>query len=164
MDEGPPPAYEPPVAAPPSEARPPILTAAAILLFSVGILTFTYLLFVPEFSVIQLFEDLGLARAFGFGGVVVTLIVVEIVIMLAAAVEAIGAVRLFAVSRSGRVLAVVGAVGVIAGWVALVVVALTRSLRPDAVAWTAIGLSAGLSAVGLILLLLAADRAFSPRT
>jgi hypothetical protein len=163
MDEGPAPVYEPPVAAPPTEARPATLSAAAILLFSVGILTFAYLLFVPEFSVIQLFEDLGLARAFGFGGVVVTLIVVEIAIMLAAAVEAIGAVRLFAVSRSGRVLAVVGAVGVIAGWVALVIVALTRSLRPDAVAWTAIGLSAGLSAAGLILLL-AAGRDFSPRT
>jgi hypothetical protein len=163
MAEGPAPAYEPPVAPPPTEARPPILTATAILLFSVGILTFAYILFVPQFSVIQLFEDLELARAFGFGGVVVTLIVVEIAIMLAAAVEAIGAVRLFAISRSGRVQAVVGAVGVIAGWVVLVVVVLTRSLRPDGVAWTAIGLSAGLSAAGLILLL-AAGRAFSPRT
>jgi hypothetical protein len=163
MTEGPAPAYEPPVAAPPTEARSPILTAAAILLLSVGILTFAYLLFVPEFSVIQLFGDLELARAFGFSGVVVTLIVVEIAIMLAAAVEAIGAVRLFALSRSAWVLAVVGAVGVIAGWVALVVVVLTRSLRPDAVAWTAIGISAGLSAVGLILLLVA-GRAFSPRT
>ena len=162
MAEGPAP-YEPPVAVPPSQARPPILTAAAILLLSVGILTFAYLLFVPEFSVIQLFGDLSLARAFGFGGEVVTLIVVEIAIMLAAAVEAIGAVSLFGVSRSGRILAVVGAVGVIAGWVALVVVVLTRSLRPDAAAWTAIGISAGLSAVGLIFLLVA-GRAFSPRT
>ena len=161
MAEGPTPAHE--VAAPPTEARPPILTAAAIILLSVGILTFAYLLFVPEFSVIQLFGDLSLARAFGFGGVVMTLIVVEIAIMLAAAVEAVGAVRLFALRRLGRVLAVVGAVGVIAGWVALVVVVLTRGLTPDAVAWTAIGLSAGLSAVGLILLL-AAGRAFSPRT
>jgi hypothetical protein len=163
MAEGPAPAYEPPVASPPTEARPPIVTAAAILLFSVGILTFAYLLFVPEFSVIQLFDDLELARAFGFGGVVVTLIVVEIAIMLASAVEALGAVLLFGVSRSGRVLSIVGAVGVIAGWVALVVLVLTRSLRPDAVAWTAIGLSAGLSGAGLILLL-AAGRAFSPRT
>jgi hypothetical protein len=163
MAQGPAPVYEPPVAASSTEARPPILTAAAILLFSVGILTFAYLLFVPEFSVIQLFGDLELARAFGFGGVVVTLIVVEIAIMLAAAVASIGAVLLFGVSRSGRVLAVIGAVGVIAGWVALVIVVFTRSLRPDAVAWTAIGLSAGLSAVGLILLL-AAGRVFSPRT
>jgi hypothetical protein len=163
MAEGPAPVYEPPVVASPTEARPPILTAAAILLLSVGIISFAYLLFVPEFSVIQLFGDLELARAFGFGGVVVTLIVVEIAIMLAAAMVSTGAVLLLGVNRSGRVLAVVGAVGMIAGWVALVIVVLTRNLRPDAVAWTAIGLSAGLTAVGLILLL-AAGRAFSPRT
>jgi hypothetical protein len=163
MTEGPAPVYGPPVEAPPTEARSPVVTAAAILLLSVGILTFAYLLFVPEFSVIRLFGDLELARAFGFSGVVVTLIVVEVAIMLAAAVEAIGAIRLLALSRSAWVLAVVGAVGVIAGWVALVVVVLTRSLRPDAVAWSAIGISAGISAVGLILLLVT-GRAFSPRT
>jgi hypothetical protein len=161
MVEGPPSAYQAPAATPPTSARSGMLTAAAILLISVGILTFAYLLFVPEFSVVRLFGDLALARAFGFGGVVITLIVVEIIIMLAALVEALGAFLLFGVSRPGRVLALVGGIGVIAGWAALVVVVLTRNLAPDAVAWTAIGLSAGLSALGLILLL-ASRGAFLP--
>ena len=163
MVERPAPVYEPPVAPPPSEGRATVVTAAAVILLSAGVLTFAYLLFVPDFSVIQLFGDLSLARTFGFGGLVTTLIAVELLIVLAASVQALGAALLFGVSRPGRTLSVVGAVGVIAGWVALLVVVLSRDLRPDTVAWLAIALSVGLSTVGLILLLTSA-RALSPRT
>jgi hypothetical protein len=162
MVEGPTPVSEAPVAPPPVEPRAPLLTVAAVILLSVGSLTFAYLLFVPEFSVIQLFGDLPLARAFGFGGVVITLIVIEILIILAAATEALGAGLLFGVRRPGRTLAIVGAVGVIAGWVALLVVVLSRDLRPDTLAWMAIALSVGLSTLGLIFLLSSA-RSFSRR-
>lgn len=172
-----PPAYGPPRSAPASAygaplgppvygapvdyttgARSGAVTAAGILLLIVGIGTLLY----NGWDLFLLFEDLALATEIGFGGLLWTLIVIDIFLLIFAVLEIIGGIRSFALSRAGRVLGVVGGFGVIASWVAFLVVAMTRGLTLNLLAWVVLVLSIAGSAAALIILL-SAGRQFAPR-
>src|SRR5918992_2287102 len=94
-------------------ARSGAVTAAGILLLIVGVGTLLY----NGWDLYLLFEDLPLATEIGFGGLLWTLIVVDIFLLIFAVLEIIGGIRSFALSRTGRVLGVVGGFGGIASWV-----------------------------------------------
>ena len=149
-----PPAYGPPPAygAPPGYAvgaRPGAVTAAGIILLIVGIGTLLY----NGWDLFLLFEDLELATSFGFGGLLWTLIVIDILLLLFAVFEVIGGIRSFALSRTGRALGVIGAIGVTAAWIAFVLVAMTQGLTVNSLAWIVLVLSIGGSAAALVMLL-----------
>jgi hypothetical protein len=139
-------------------ARSGAVTAAGILLLIVGIGTLLY----NGWDLFLLFEDLDLATEIGFGGLLWTLIVVDIFLLMFAVLEIIGGIRSFALSRAGRVLGVVGGFGVIASWVAFLVVAMTRGLTLNLLAWVVLVLSIVGSAAALIILL-SVGRQFAPR-
>jgi hypothetical protein len=164
----PPSAYGPPPGPPPAYgapagyavgARPAAVIAAGIILLIVGIGTLLY----NGWDLFLLFQDLELATSFGFGGLLWTLIIIDIFLLLFAVLEIIGGIRSFALSRAGRMLGVIGAIGVIAAWIAFLVVVVREGLTVNLLAWIALVLSIGGSAAALIMLL-SAGRHFAPRS
>jgi hypothetical protein len=155
---GPPAAYGAP-AAYGVRARPGAVTAAGIILLIVGVGTLLY----NGWDVFLLFQDLELATSLGLGGLLWTLIVIDIFLLLFAVFEIIGGIRSFALSRAGRVLGVIGAIGVIAAWIAFVVVVAIEGLTVNSLAWIVLVLSIGGSGAALIILL-SAGRYFAARS
>jgi FHA domain len=169
---GPPPSAPPPPYAPqpgppvygapggyPAGVRTGAITAAGVLLLIVGIGTLLY----NGWDLFLLFQDLDLATEFGFGGILWTLIVIDAFLLLFAVLEIIGGIRSFALSRAGRALGVVGAFGVIAAWLAFLVVVMTRGLTLNALAWVVLVLSVAGSAAAATILL-SSGRQFPSRT
>jgi pSer/pThr/pTyr-binding forkhead associated (FHA) protein len=140
-------------------ARPGAITAAGIILLVVGVGTLLY----NGWDVFLLFQDLDLATSLGLGGLLWTLIVIDIFLLLFAVFEIIGGIRSFALGRAGRVLGVIGAIGVIAAWIAFVVVVAIEGLTVNSLAWIVLVLSIGGSAAALIMLL-SAGRHFASRS
>jgi hypothetical protein len=157
---GPPPGPPPVYGAPPGMARvrPAAVTTAGILLLIVGVGTLLY----NGWDLFLLFDDLELASAFGLGGLLWTLIIIDIFLLIFAVLEIIGGIRSFSLSRAGRTMGILGAIGVIGGWIAFLVVALTRDLTLSTLAWVALVASIVGSGVALFLLL-SSGRSFPPR-
>jgi hypothetical protein len=152
---GPPPAYGAPVGA---GARPGTVTVAGVLLLIVGAGTLLY----NGWDLFLLFEDLELATSFGLGGLLWSLIVIDIFLLIFAVLEIIGGIRSFSLSRAGRALGILGAIGVIGAWIAFLVVAVSRDLTLSTLAWVALVASIAGSAAALVMLL-SAGRFFPPR-
>ena len=130
-------------------ARPGAVTAAAIILLTLGIGGVLY----NAWDLLLLFGDLELANAFGFGGRLLTLIVIDIGLLIAGVLQIVAGIRLFALSRAGRILGIVGSFSVAALWLVSVVLILSWGFVLQAHAWLALALSVAGSLVAAILLL-----------
>jgi hypothetical protein len=168
---GPPPSGAPAYGAPPAAAYGapaapaygvpggrPGAVVAGILLIAVGLISVLF----SVFDLVALFPDLQLATDLGFGGVFWTLIVADVALILFGLLAVIGGIRVFGLSRVGRLLAIIGASGIIAGWLVYLVTVLGRGLTLNLLAWVALAVSVVGAAVALILLL-SASRSFPPR-
>jgi hypothetical protein len=139
-------------------ARPGAVTAAAIILLTLGIGGVLY----NAWDLLLLFGDLELANAFGFGGRLVTLIVIDVGLLIAGVLQIVAGIRLFALSRAGRILGIVGSFSVVALWLLSLVLILSWGFVLQAHAWVALALSVAGSLVAAILLL-TSGRRFPPR-
>jgi pSer/pThr/pTyr-binding forkhead associated (FHA) protein len=153
-----PPGYGPPPGAPAFGVRTASVTAAAIILIIVGLGSIAY----NGYDVVQLFGDLEILQTFGLGGLVIGIIIIDIIIIVSAVLLLVGGIRVFGLSRAGRTMGIIGCVGVVVGWIAFVVWALSQQLSVTTLAWVAMLLSVAGSVVALILLL-GASRSFAPR-
>jgi hypothetical protein len=135
-------------------ARPGAVTAAAIILLTLGIGGVLY----NAWDLFLLFGDLELANAFGFGGRLMMLIVIDIGLLIAGALQIVAGIRLFALSRAGRILGIVGSFTVAALWLLSLVLILSWGFVLQAHAWAALALSVAGSLVAAILLLSAGRR------
>jgi FHA domain len=130
-------------------ARPGAVTAAVIILLTLGIGGMMY----NAWDLILLFGDLELANAFGFGGRLMTLIVIDIGLLIAGVLQIVAGIRLFALSRVGRILGIVGSFSVVALWLLSLVLILSWGFVLQAHAWAVLALSVAGSLVAAILLL-----------
>jgi FHA domain-containing protein len=130
-------------------ARPGAVTAAAIILLTLGIGGVLY----NAWDLLLLFGDLELANAFGFGGRLLTLIVIDICLLIAGVLQIVAGIRLFALSRAGRILGIVGSFSVAALWLVSLVLILSWGFVLQAHAWVALAVSVAGSLVAAILLL-----------
>lgn len=130
-------------------ARPGAVTAAAIVLLTLGIAGVLY----NAWDLLLLFGDLDLANAFGFGGRLLTLIVIDIGLLIAGVLQVVAGIRLFALSRTGRILGIVGSFSVAALWLVSLVLILSWGFVLQAHAWVALAVSVAGSLVAAILLL-----------
>jgi hypothetical protein len=130
-------------------ARPGAVTAAAIILLTLGIGGVLY----NAWDLLLLFGDLELANAFGFGGRLLTLIVIDIGLLIAGVLQVVAGIRLFALSRTGRILGIVGSFSVAALWLVSLVLILSWGFVLQAHAWVALAVSVAGSLVAAILLL-----------
>jgi hypothetical protein len=137
-------------------ARPGAVTAAAIILLTLGIGGVLY----NAWDLWLLFGDLDLANAFGFGGRLLTLIVIDIGLLIAGVLQLVAGIRLFALSRTGRILGIVGSFSVAALWLVSLVLILSWGFVLQAHAWVALAVSVAGSLVAAILLL-SSGRRFS---
>jgi hypothetical protein len=138
--------------------RPGAVTAAAIILLTLGIGGVLY----NAWDLLLLFGDLQLANAFGFGGRLITLIVIDIGLLIAGVLQVVAGIRLFALSRAGRILGIVGSFSVAALWLVTLVLILSWGFVLQAHAWVALAVSVAGSLVAAILLL-SSGRHFSSR-
>jgi hypothetical protein len=138
--------------------RPGAVTAAAIILLTLGIGGVLY----NAWDLLLLFGDLELANAFGFGGRLITLIVIDIGLLIAGVLQVVAGIRLFALSRAGRILGIVGSFSVAALWLVTLVLILSWGFVLQAHAWVALAVSVAGSLVAAILLL-SSGRHFSSR-
>jgi hypothetical protein len=156
---GPPPgapAYPPPPAA--TGARAGAITAAAILLILIGLASLAY----NGYDVVLLFGDLEFFQSVGFGRLAMTAIVIDIALIISALLQLIGGIRLLGLSRAGRALGLIGCAGVVAGWVAFLVLVTVEGLSVTTLAWAALVISVVGSVVAGVLL--SSSRAFPPRS
>ncbi len=154
----PPAAYAPPPGGYAAGVRPPNVVAAAIILILVGLGSMGY----NGWDLSLLLSDLDLLQQVGLGGLAMTLIVIDIVLVVAGLLQLIGGVRVTALSPAGRVLGLVGSAGVILGWLVFLVVTLTEDLALNTLAWAVLVISvAGSVLAGAMLL--AAGRSFPSR-
>jgi len=158
------PTYAPPPAAPayPSPpgvaatgARAGAITAAAILLILIGLASLAY----NGYDVVLLFGDLEFFQSVGFGGLAITAIVIDIALIISALLQLTGGIRLLGLSRAGRALSLIGCAGVVAGWVAFLVLVTVEGLSVTTLAWAALVISVVGSVVAGVLLL-SSSRAF----
>jgi FHA domain len=125
------------------------VTAAAIILLTLGIGGVLY----NAWDLLLLFGDLDLANAFGFGGRLMTLIVIDIGLVIAGVLQVVAGIRLFALSRAGRILGIIGSSSVAALWLLSLVLILSWGFVLQAHAWAALAVSVAGSLVAAILLL-----------
>lgn len=163
-----PPAYAPPPTAPAYPSLPGVaatgaragaITAAAILLILIGLASLAY----NGYDVVLLFGDLEFFQSVGFGGLAMTAIVIDIALIISALLQLTGGIRLLGLSRAGRALGLIGCAGVVAGWVAFLVLVTVEGLSVTTLAWAALVISVAGSVVAGVLLL-SSSRAFPPRS
>jgi hypothetical protein len=156
------PVYGPPPGPPAADGAPGgagagsgAVTGAGVLLLIVGIGTLLY----NAWDLVLLIQDVDLASEFGLGGLLWTLIAIDALLVIFAALQIIGGIRSLAPGGGRRTLGVVGSAGVIGAWMANLVVVLVRGLSLNALAWIVLTFSVVGSAVALILLLAAGRQA-----
>jgi FHA domain len=137
-------------------ARPGVVSAAGVLLIIAGALTALWTIY----DIILLFGDFESARAFGFFDVLIVLLVLDGVILVGAALEIVGGIRVF--SLRGRGLGITGVLLVILAWIAGIAYILLEGFTVTSLAWIALVVTVGASVAALITLL-AAGRVFSAR-
>lgn len=161
-----PPAYGPPPGAPaygvpgpsPTAARPGGVATAGIVLLIVGVLGLGY----NGWDAILLLGDLELASAFGFGGRLMTLLVIDVALLVAAVVQVVAGIRVFSLSRTGRTLGIIASFAVVGLWLISLLLILAWGFVYSGLAWAVLALSVAGSVVAAILLISAA-RTFPPK-